>query len=145
MFALSLFRQKFIFLRITIALLLLSVEYLVAQSLFYNNGAQMYMNPGSLMIVKTNSVDNNAGRIDNAGELIIEGDFINSDVATGNTNSTGVYEVQGNWVNNNQFLADQSTVALSGNNQLITGSQKTTFYNLDLIGNGIKTQSRTLL
>lgn len=141
MFALSLFRQKFIFLRITIALLLLSVEYLAAQSLFYNNGAQMYMNPGSLMIVKTNSVDNNVGRIDNAGELIIEGDFINSDVASGNANSTGVYEVQGNWVNNNQFLANQSTVALSGNNQLITGSQKTTFYNLDLIGNGVKTQS----
>lgn len=114
---------------------------LFAQTLFFNNGGQMFMNPGSVMIVKTASVDNNTGRIDNAGNFIIEGDFINSDVATGNTNSTGIYDVYGNWINNANFTADESTVQLSGANQLITGSQKTTFYNLSLVGSGIKTQT----
>jgi gliding motility-associated-like protein len=119
----------------------ISISVCFAQALFYNNGAQMFMNPGSVMIVKTASVDNNTGRIDNAGNFIIEGDFINSDVATGNTNSTGIYDVFGNWVNNANFNADESTVLLGGTNQLITGSQKTTFYNLYLSGNGVKTQT----
>ncbi len=112
-----------------------------AQALFYNNGAQMFMNPGSVMIVKNASVDNNTGRIDNAGNLIVEGDFTNSDLATGNANSTGIYDIYGNWINNANFSADESTVQLSGVNQLITGNQKTTFYNLFLVGNGIKTQT----
>lgn len=127
--------------------LLFIVGYILAfsaafsQALFFNNGAQMFMNPGSVMIVKNASVENNTGRIDNAGNLIVEGDFINSDVATGNTNSTGIYDIYGNWVNNANFTADESTVQLSGTNQLITGSQKTTFYNLSLVGNGVKTQT----
>lgn len=112
-----------------------------SQTLFYNNGAQMFMNPGSLMIVKNASVDNNTGRIDNAGNLIVEGDFTNSDLATGNANSTGIYDVYGNWINNANFTANESTVQLSGANQLITGTQKTSFYNLFLVSNGIKTQT----
>jgi gliding motility-associated-like protein len=112
-----------------------------AQALFYNNGAQMFMNPGSVMIVKNASVDNNTGRIDNAGNLIIEGDFTNSDVATGNASSTGIYDIYGNWINNASFFADESTVQLSGANQLITGTQKTIFYNLFLTGSGVKTQT----
>jgi len=131
-----------IFKRITItASLIFMCSHLFSQALFYNNGAQMYMNPGSLMIVKTNSIDNNIGIIDNAGELIVEGDFINSDIATGNGLNSGVYDIEGNWVNNNNFTADASTVILSGGNQLITGTQSTTFYNLDLEGSGIKTQT----
>jgi gliding motility-associated-like protein len=112
-----------------------------AQPLFFNNGARLHMNPGSLMIVKTNSLENYTGRIDNAGNLIIEGDFTNNDIATGNATSTGIYDIYGNWINNAAFTADQSTVQLSGTNQLITGTQKTAFYNLFLTGNGIKTQT----
>jgi gliding motility-associated-like protein len=128
--------------KVAVILCLVGANFSVfAQALFYNNGAQMFMNPGSVMIVKTASADNNAGRIDNAGNFIIEGDFINSDVATGNTASTGIYDVYGNWINNANFTADESTVQLSGANQLITGTQKTTFFNLSLVGNGIKTQT----
>ncbi len=79
---------------------------------------------GSVMIVKTASADNNADRIDNAGNFIIEGDFINSDVVTGNTNSTGIYDVYGNWINHANFTADESTVQLSGANQINHSTDK---------------------
>lgn len=121
--------------------MLFMMSVLQGQPLFYNNGARFFMNPGSLMIVKNSSVENHSGRIDNAGNLIIEGDFVNDDLATGNVSASGVYELFGDWINNHIFQADQSTVLLSGGNQLITGTQKTVFHNLFLTGAGIKTQT----
>ena len=44
-------------------------------------------------------------------------------------------------INNSLFIADQSDVNLYGFNQLISGTSITSFYNLNLLGAGIKTQT----
>ena len=52
--------------------------------------------------------------------------------------------VKGNWTNNSAntgFFSDNGTVNLNGAAQSITGSNSTTFYNLTLLGSGIKTQN----
>lgn len=124
---------------LTAALLCVGAGTATAQVLVKNNGAVVAIKSGATVIVKTGSVDND-GLVDNAGTLIVEGDFINQDTANGG-NTTGTYRIQGDWVNDGVFEADQSNVELNGANQLITGSNSTAFYNLTLLGTGIKTQT----
>lgn len=124
---------------LTTALLCGTMGSANAQVLVKNNGAIIAIKPGATVIVKTGSVDND-GLVDNGGTFIIEGDFINQDTANGG-GTTGFYQVQQDWVNNGSFQADQSEVELYGANQLITGTNSTTFYDLTLTGTGVKTQT----
>jgi len=105
---------------------------------FYNNGAQIGVLTGAQMIIKTGAVAN-AGSLENAsngtfknrGQVFIEGSFINSNgTADGFAANAGEYIVYQDWINNATFTADQSKVYLRGNNQSITGSSVTTFYDL---------------
>jgi gliding motility-associated-like protein len=111
-----------------------------AQALVNNNGALISIKDSALVIVKTNSVNNEEGYISNAGRFIIEEDFINTDTATGGL-AKGRYEVERHWENSGVFIADSSTVELYGANQLITGDSVTEFHHLQLTGTGIKTQT----
>ncbi len=124
---------------LTAAMICGSISSADAQVLVKNNGAIFAIKPGATVIVKSGSVEND-GLVDNGGTLIVEGDFINQDTANGGA-TTGKYEVQQDWVNNGRFQADQSDVELYGANQLITGTNSTTFYDLTLTGTGIKTQT----
>src|SRR5688572_25249875 len=123
-------------LTLVLALLLSSVCF--SQTLV-NNYGKIYIKQGAIVTIRTNSVTNHA-LIDNAGELTVEQDFINNDTANGG-GANGVYRVQRDWVNNAVFTADQSKVALYGNDQLITGSSVTAFYDLELTGTGVKRQT----
>lgn len=113
----------------------------ISAQLFYNNGAEIQVNDGGLVIVKTNWLQNQSGIINNAGTIIVEGDLLNAADANGNGVATGLYEVQGDWINNGTFTADQSEVLLSGDNQFITGTSESDFFNLTLRGTGIKTMT----
>jgi hypothetical protein len=44
------------------------------------------------------------------------------------------------WINNGTFIYGLSTVFLEGSNQFLEGTTATTFFNLTLLGTGIKTQ-----
>ncbi len=133
-----------------------------SQALFNNNGANIVLKPGALVVVKTNSVDNMAGNINientaqfvieqdlinnattrNAGYYQVQRDFINNGTATGFNTNTGLYEVWRNWENNSIFTAHQSSTRLNGlAPQLITGTQVTNFYNLSLENATTKTQT----
>jgi hypothetical protein len=115
----------------------LLINGVVSAQTFYNNGAQIGV-VGAQMIVKTGSGANdgtleNAGNglFSNKGEVHIEGSFVNtSGIADGYSSNAGQYIVSKDWVNNAQFNADQSKVFLHGGNQLITGSNPTTFFDL---------------
>jgi gliding motility-associated-like protein len=116
----------------------------LGQALLNNAGSNIYLLPGAFMIVKTNSVHNQNGTIENGGQLVIEGNILNDANLIGSTSSpTGFYRVQGDWINNATVTSNQDTVELYGDNQQITGTTSTAFNNLILSGNNtaIKTQT----
>lgn len=119
---------------------ILSAQESYTQALVNNNGAQVTVKDSAYVIVKTNSINNMDGKIDNEGTIKVEEDIINNDTMTGG-NTTGVYDLDGDWENNATFIPDSSTVFFKGANQLITGTSVTEFFNLDLQGTGIKTQT----
>ncbi|MEX2632736.1 MAG: gliding motility-associated C-terminal domain-containing protein, partial [Balneolales bacterium] len=125
---------------LTLLLFAGSLFSVFSQALVNNNGALISIKDSALVIVKTNSVNNETGYISNAGRFIIEEDFINTDTATGGM-AKGRYEVERHWENSGVFIADSSTVELYGANQLITGDSVTEFHHLQLTGTGIKTQT----
>ncbi len=120
---------------------------------FVNNGATVAVTQGGVMIVKTDGTTTGSGSLENiaantgifrnAGQVTIEGSFVNtSGTADGFGSNTGLYRVQGDWQNDGTFNADSSTVVLYGAlPQLITGSNATTFYNLIDTNSGVKTQT----
>jgi len=123
---------------------LICITSVFSQALVNNVGAGVYLMPGAYMIVKTNSVHNQSGTIENGGQLVIEGNIQNDANLLGSTTApTGFYRVQGDWINNASVISNQDSVELFGNNQQITGTTPTTFNNLILSGNNtaIKTQT----
>ncbi len=117
--------------------LLMFAASTVSAQLVYNNGALVGIQPTCVVIVKTNSMQNASGEIHNGGRITIEGDYINDDITTGN-NTNSVFNIQGNWINNGTFTADQSQVNLYGGNQFIGGTNQSAFYDLVLNGSGVK-------
>ncbi|MCB9204303.1 MAG: T9SS type A sorting domain-containing protein [Flavobacteriales bacterium] len=109
-----------------------------AQFVVHNNGAEVTVNQGCIVTILTGDLNNDDGVIDNAGRITVEGDLINSDELTGGGGSTGIFNVSGNWENNAVFTSDQSLVNLNGASQSVTGTQLSSFYNLNLLGSGIK-------
>lgn len=123
-----------------IAFIQMFIGDILAQDLFNNNGAQITVTSGGVMIVRTNSLHNISGNFDNAGTVTIEGNVTNDGNLTGNLLS-GSYRVYKNWINNSIFRADNSKVFLYGDDQLITGTQVSKFWDLTLQGTGVKRQT----
>ena len=109
-----------------------------AQFVVFNNGAEVTVGQGCIVQINTGDLDNSDGTIDNAGRITVDGDVKNDDLLTGGGTNTGVFSVNGNWENNAVFNADQSIVNLTGADQLITGTFSSGFYNLNLLGTGVK-------
>ena len=117
-------------------LILLSLN-IFGQTL-YNNGAQISINDGGILSVM-GDVQNNTGTLQNNGDITVQGSITNNDDLRG-VGVNAQYQLTGDWINNASFTAGQSTVLMNGQNQLISGSQESTFYNLVLGGTGIKSQ-----
>lgn len=119
--------------------LLLYMATCANAQLMYNSGADIAVAGGGIMYVG-GALENADGYLTNAGQTTIKGYFRNGSLADGGF-STGEYIVYGNWENNSIFNAHQSRVRLRGSNQLITGTQVTTFHQLHLENGGIKSQT----
>lgn len=109
---------------------------------FLNNGGVVDAYPGSFIQVN-GSLQNDSGLLsigEEGGvnsELTVTGDIINNSVTEGE----GHIILYGNWINNEIFNCHTGTVFLNGNNQLLSGTSETQFYNLTLDGSGLKTQT----
>src|SRR6185436_7751696 len=95
--------------------------------LIVNDGSLIYLQPGAT--------------------IYDEGGFINQDngVNIGNIDNYGTFELLGDWTNNsasNCFInSSPGTTVMSGGGQGILGSTPTYFYNLTLLGSGVKAQA----
>ncbi len=112
-----------------------------AQFVVFNNGAEVTVSQGCIVTINTGDLNNDDGTIDNAGRITVDGNLTNSDILTGAGSATGIFNVSGNWENNAVFTADQSLVAMNGANQMITGTVLSSFYNLNLLGSGVKSMT----
>ncbi|NNC94615.1 MAG: T9SS type B sorting domain-containing protein [Chitinophagales bacterium] len=124
--------------RIAITIVSLFIVSALQAQLFYNGGAQITLTNGAVMIVKTGDLLNDNGVIDNAGAITVEGSITNNDTLTGGNTAGGMFILDGDWINNAFFKADQSLVNLRGGNQLISGAVVSNFYDLTGSGSGIK-------
>jgi gliding motility-associated-like protein len=115
-------------------------QWLQAQTnVFFNNGAIVGITDDIDVYVGfdlSNGTPNSF--LSNAGRLTVKGDLVNNGELTGGSftnqpigKDTGVFNLYGNWENNNQFIADESTVKFLGNTQFIKGTSITSFYNLE--------------
>lgn len=103
-----------------------------AQALVNNKGAGIYIKRGATVIIRTNSLHNFTGHIENGGRFTIEGDVVNDDTLSGGKLGTGHYRVLHDWINNGVINSVRDTVELYGTYQLIGGTVPTSFYNLKL-------------
>lgn len=119
-----------------IAVYLFIISITANAQIFYNNGAIILTNKKSVTKIQGSFTNSNNGVIENNGLLIIDSTYLNQNAAINKGN--GVYEVYINWVNSANFICDTSTVNLKGTLQQIKGDSVTKFYNLNLLGLGVK-------
>ena len=124
-------------LKAAIAVTFMFAASTASAQLVYNNGALVGIQPTCVVIVKTNSLKNAAGEIHNGGRITVEGDIENDAILTGN-NTNSVFNIEGNWINDGTFTADQSQVNLYGGNQFIGGTNQSAFYDVVLNGSAVK-------
>lgn len=102
-----------------------------------NQGTDIRINAGCEVILTEGGMDNAAGQLSNAGELVVEGNLLNQGVLAGGTTS-GTFKILNDVENNGQMIPGQSTFELYGNDQQLRGSEQLHFFNLTLTGGGIK-------
>ncbi len=93
---------------------------------------------------------NNGARIvfSGAAHIYIEGngvgDYLSQSGGLIHPSTTSNIWMEGDWTNNSAntgFFSDNGTVNMNGVNESINGTSSTTFYNLTLLGSGVKTQN----
>lgn len=101
-------------------------------------------------LIKSQGVLNNGAQLNFSGAVAVNisgnniGSYTSQNNGIINPSAAGQINLQGNWINNSSntgFSSDNGTVSLNGANQTIGGTNSTTFYNLTLAGSGIKTQN----
>lgn len=115
---------------------LLIISLTAKAQLFYNKGASFYSEPGAIIKVQGSVTNSNSGVFEHNGLVIIDSTFYNQNTAT--TKGSGVYDVYEHWINSGEFIKDTSSVNLKGTLQHIKGDSVSRFYNLSLLGNGVK-------
>lgn len=107
----------------------------------YNNAA-MTVTSGAAVTVSAGTLRNDVtGDIDNNGNIYVDIDIDNGGTIQGRSLASSQFNLGQDWVNDGTFIADSSTVTFFGNDQFITGSSVTRFYNVVFDGNGVKAQT----
>lgn len=148
--------KKIVPLLLFVFTLMVSTKTLMAQStIFFNNGAQVYAAPASILHLngsfQNDNTINTSNVFENNGVMTIANSntpgtvtLTNNSVLQGN----GTYLVEQDWINDATFIAANSTVNLNGNlPELITSTNNTvtTFNNLVLTGTGTGNNRKKIL
>ncbi|MEO6304832.1 MAG: hypothetical protein ABIP51_16850, partial [Bacteroidia bacterium] len=96
------------------------------------------------------------GIINNGGSIVFSGaahiyvaggtngDYLSQAAGIVYPSATSNIWIEGDWTNNSAntgFFSDNGTVNMNGANESINGTNSTTFFNLTLLGSGVKTQN----
>jgi gliding motility-associated-like protein len=113
------------------------IGYTSTAQIFYNNGATVSVNPGAVLQANGGVENASSGQMTNNGSL-----YASTSGAPGNltlsgtaiTQGNGKYFVEQDFINNASFTQNNSEVIMKSTiaNQLITGTQSTTFHKLTL-------------
>lgn len=113
--------------------------------LVYNNEQIFYCSAGAIVKIDGDVLNNNgsiniAQENDLVADFYVLGNYTNdgSSVVDGNLN------LEQNFYNNSEFSSNSGLVNLIGQNQIIGGSQETSFYNLYFVNHGIKTLENSI-
>jgi gliding motility-associated-like protein len=120
------------------------IFFLVQNILFsqvYNGTDFVVTNGGVLSVINSSVVNGVTGNLKNAGTIYADANIQNEGVLDGFATTTGVFMLGKNWINNGTFNADITIVDMFGNDQSITGTSVTIFYDLRLNGFGVKLQT----
>lgn len=120
-----------------IAVLLFPVSVLAQTEFVINNGTDVRVNPGCQVIFAEGGIQNVSGEFSNAGEVVVEGNVLNSGTLSGNGN-TGILRVLNDIENNGTMVPGEVSAELYGDAQFLLGSQQLNFFDLTLTGSGIK-------
>ena len=105
------------------------------------NKVHFHVSPGAVIQINgsTRTIDS---CFYNLGTVKIQGDYTNDgETYGGDLASDGIFEIQGDWINNKNFTPKLGLVRLTGATQHIGGTKMSTFYDLDLAGSGQKIQA----
>lgn len=111
-----------------------------------NSGALVHCNGGVALSNVTNLTNDGTFVVTKNSNLTVPGTF--SILSNSNVSGNGIYSVEQDWINNSNFLAENSEVRLNGNTeQQITSTNGTIteFHNLVLTGNGTGVNRRKSL
>ncbi|MFL5753176.1 MAG: gliding motility-associated C-terminal domain-containing protein [Bacteroidia bacterium] len=104
---------------------------------FYNNGATVFMDYGSIVQANGGAENSNSGQLTNHGDFHISSNGAPGNLTLSNsavTQGNGKYFVELDFINNASFTQDNSEVIMNSTsaNQQITGTQSTVFHKLSL-------------
>jgi gliding motility-associated-like protein len=123
-----------------------------AQTIFYNNGAQVIVSSGAIIQVNGGFQNDGVSAVfENNGTITVANSSTTGSVYLTNGSSlqgNGNYFIEQNWTNDAAFLAGNSTVTFNGNlHEFITSTNGTvtTFNNLILTGTGIGSDRKKTL
>ncbi len=108
-----------------------------------NAWAQLYVNGASIgieqgVVVQVNTALENRGTLRHSGRLYVTDSLHNGDSLICSSSSANEIHLNGNWINDGDFLSGIGLVNMEGALQRISGSQVSGFYDLNCLGSGSK-------
>lgn len=119
--------------KLTFISILVIITTPIFSQVFVGNGGQFSTMPGSVVMVQ-NMDFINTGDVDHAGELEVHGNIENENEWKCDFVANSITRLTLDWTNNKHFESGVGLVEFFGGNQTIQGTNKSYFYDLNLIG-----------
>jgi len=131
--------------RVTLYIIVFLIAPFTYAQVFVGNGGSIATTNNSIVFLNNTNLINN-GYVKHAGLLVIEGSLTNNDSFVSTVNGTNQVLVDQNWINNGNYTSGNGRVVFNGTNQIIGGTESSSFYDLILQGDvgDIKTAQASL-
>jgi gliding motility-associated-like protein len=131
--------------RFTLYIVVFLIAPFTGAQVFIGNGGSIATTNNSIVFLNNTNLVNN-GYVKHAGLLVIEGSLTNNDSFVSSDNGTNQVLLDQSWINNGNYTSGNGRVIFNGTNQIIGGTEPSSFYDLILQGDvgDIKTAQASL-